>query len=137
MEEFLNQYGFWLIIMAPAILGAIGAWVFKIAAEWRKARVAECEVILKQEMVQRGMSADEIVQILRAGTAPHPGASPTGIGELMAEKDYKAADIVTVVQAWNALPPEFQATVTAMVEKGSYFVEIKKVVDGCQARVSR
>ena len=57
-----------------AVLGipgvAIICWaVTQVAAEWRKARQTECLAALKQEMVQRGMSADEIVRVLQAGRA--------------------------------------------------------------------
>jgi hypothetical protein len=134
MGEFLHQYGFWLIILAPAILGAIGAFLLKIAGEWRKARATDSEAILKQEMVQRGMTAEEIVRVLQAGQS---GASDTvrlGVGELMAEKAYQAADIVQVVNAWPSLPPSVQATVRTMVENEYSAAEIKKVLDGCQVR---
>lgn len=37
-----------------------------ITVQWRKLRQAEDENALKQEMIDRGMTADEIVQIIRA-----------------------------------------------------------------------
>jgi hypothetical protein len=38
-----------------------------IAREWRKAHQAKGEAALKQAMVERGMSADEIISVLKAG----------------------------------------------------------------------
>jgi hypothetical protein len=62
------------IIGIPGV--AIICWaVTQVAAEWRKARQAECETALKQEMVQRGMSAEEIVLVLQAGHN-NPVATP-------------------------------------------------------------
>jgi hypothetical protein len=65
-----------------AVLGipgvAIICWaVTQIAAEWRKARQTECLAALKQEMVQRGMSADEIVRVLQAGGHAQEESSPS------------------------------------------------------------
>lgn len=68
MEEFLRSPG-----AAPA-LGTVGMFICiaaialgcTIAVQWRKARQAELEAALKKEMLQRGMSADEIVKVLEA-----------------------------------------------------------------------
>lgn len=45
---------------------------YYIAAEWRKSREAKIEADLKREMVQKGLSADEIERILKATTPPKP-----------------------------------------------------------------
>jgi hypothetical protein len=37
-----------------------------VAVQWRKARQAELETALKREMLQMGMSADDIVKVLGA-----------------------------------------------------------------------
>jgi hypothetical protein len=49
-----------------------GGWIIPvtaaaIATNWRKARESEQLSILKQSMIERGMSADEIERILNAG----------------------------------------------------------------------
>jgi hypothetical protein len=41
--------------------------VESVAKNWRKARVAEQQTILKREMIDRGFSAEEIVRVLEAG----------------------------------------------------------------------
>ena len=42
--------------------------VSSVAHYWHKVRKAELEASLKQEMIQRGMSADEIKQVIEAST---------------------------------------------------------------------
>ena len=39
-----------------------------VAYYWHKVRKAELEASLKQEMIQRGMSADEIVRVIQASS---------------------------------------------------------------------
>jgi pentatricopeptide repeat protein len=53
-----------MIGFVAAALAGIGC---TIAVQWRKARQAEVDGALKQEMVQRGMSADDIVRVIHAG----------------------------------------------------------------------
>ena len=53
-----------LEIMALIALVAIAAVV---AIQWRKHRQNELEYSLKQEMLNRGMSADDIERVFRAG----------------------------------------------------------------------
>jgi hypothetical protein len=61
--------GVFLALTILAIVAGTVIALFHIAAsESRKVRVAQLEVALKQEMVQRGMSADEIAKVLAAST---------------------------------------------------------------------
>ena len=72
----MNLVGNWLnspfsvpiFITAFAVgFGVIG-WVLVTAlVQWRKTRVAAYNAKLKQVMIERGMSADEIQRILEAG----------------------------------------------------------------------
>jgi hypothetical protein len=57
---------------------ALCAAAFGIAVQWRKARQAEVEAALKQEMIQRGMSADEITRVLQATALDPPEGKQTG-----------------------------------------------------------
>jgi len=41
-----------------------------VSSEWRASRQSELEGILKEQMIQRGMSAREIVQVMQAGQEP-------------------------------------------------------------------
>ncbi len=58
------------IITQPPVLalggGAIVSLVAIVAAFWSQVRRAEMDATLKLEMVKRGMSSEEILQILRA-----------------------------------------------------------------------
>jgi hypothetical protein len=51
---------FWVMVAVITVGPAI-------AREWRKTHQAKSEAALKQAMVERGMSADEIVRVLQAG----------------------------------------------------------------------
>ena len=55
-----------------------GGWVItgvvsSIMTNWRKTREAEQIAALKQSLVERGMSADDIVRVLNAGVRPDKG----------------------------------------------------------------
>ena len=41
-----------------------------VMSEWRTARIAEQNAVLKREMIERGFTADEIVRVLAAGAEP-------------------------------------------------------------------
>jgi hypothetical protein len=46
--------------------GVLWGIIATIADNWRKTRVAEQNAVLKAKMLERGFSADEIVQVLNA-----------------------------------------------------------------------
>lgn len=58
-----------LVVMVICAGWIIPATIGTIAKHWRRARESEHLEILKQSMIERGMSADEIERVLRAGTA--------------------------------------------------------------------
>lgn len=62
-------------ILAITFIFGGGALVWIVSAvsdNWRKARVAEQNAVLKKAMIDKGFSADEIVQVLNAEEA-EPG----------------------------------------------------------------
>jgi hypothetical protein len=71
MEEFLRSPD------GAAAIAMIGTFICitviavgcTVAVQWRKAREAGLEADLKREMIQHGMSADEIVKVLGASAA--------------------------------------------------------------------
>ncbi len=69
MEALFNNLSG--ILFITFIFGGwvITAVVSTIATNWRKARESEHLAVLKQNMIDRGMSAEEIERIVRAG--PH------------------------------------------------------------------
>jgi hypothetical protein len=65
-----------LVAFLFAVLGSVGAVISTttvLAVQWRRVRQAELEAGLKQDMLQRGMSAYEIAAVVRA-TAGETGA---------------------------------------------------------------
>ncbi|MBC7816122.1 MAG: hypothetical protein IAG10_04405 [Planctomycetaceae bacterium] len=75
MTEFLQKLsGGELIAMTFWLVMGL-TWLTSIVAnQWRRARKAELELMLKQDMLQRGMSADDIVKVLKASQG---GSQPT------------------------------------------------------------
>ena len=57
------------IVAVSVLFGAPMAWLIidSLAKNWRKARVAEQQTILKRELLDRGFTADEIVRVIEAG----------------------------------------------------------------------
>jgi hypothetical protein len=82
MSDWLSQQSagqmIGLISVVGGLLIAITAIVSAAWARVRRAellaRLAESDAVLKQQMIERGMSADEIVRVLEAGQKP--GAKP-------------------------------------------------------------
>lgn len=76
----LAEFSGWnsLIENTPAILAItfiFGGWVMvavvrSFTDSWRKVREAEQVAALKQSMVDKGMSADDIERVLKAGVPP-------------------------------------------------------------------
>jgi hypothetical protein len=60
----------WLSIAVVA--GMLGSIASSIASNWRKARESEHTVALKQSMVDKGMSAEDIERVMNAGRPPKP-----------------------------------------------------------------
>ena len=61
----------WLIPVFLAFTVPITAIIFgTLTNYWRRSRQAELDASLKQQMLERGMSADEIVQVLEAKAEP-------------------------------------------------------------------
>jgi hypothetical protein len=64
----LSEGAWWAIAVAVmAAAWIIPATINGLAREWRRARESEHLAALKQTMVERGMSADEIERVIKAG----------------------------------------------------------------------
>ena len=75
MEEFtLGRFLYrepWIIPVILAFMVPLTAIIFvTLTNYWRRTRQAELDAALKQQMLDRGMSADEIVQVLEAKSQP-------------------------------------------------------------------
>ena len=68
MQDFLSRIPAHDFVPAIAITlsFAMGLAVF-LTKQWRCHRRTEMEIALKQDMVNRGMSAEEIERVLKAG----------------------------------------------------------------------
>jgi hypothetical protein len=64
-----------LIVVGPALV-----------REWRKAHLAKSEAALKQAMVERGMTADEIIRVLQAGHTEEASSASCGRRALVRER---------------------------------------------------
>lgn len=67
METYFNNPVF-LVFAFLTVTGVVST----IAMYWHKSRRDELEAALKQEMIQRGMSADEIVKVLKGSKYKEP-----------------------------------------------------------------
>jgi hypothetical protein len=71
----MSDDALWIPIVAiSAVFGVPLLWhaVDAVSAAWRQVRVAEQNAALKQQMIDRGYSADEIVRVLEAGVSAEP-----------------------------------------------------------------
>jgi hypothetical protein len=57
------------IVAISCVFGAPMLWLIvdSLASNWRKAHIAEQNALLKREMIERGFSAEEIVQVVGSG----------------------------------------------------------------------
>jgi hypothetical protein len=103
MQELLGSPG------GAAALGGVGVFVCiaviavgcTVAVQWRKARQAELETCLKRDMLQLGMSADDIVKVLEASaTAPEAALQR----EMLNKRSLRA--IVKLLKARAAASPQ-------------------------------
>jgi hypothetical protein len=60
--------------LGAILLSSIVAISIVAISQWKKVRIAEMEATLKQQMIDRGMSADEIVRVLSASAGKSPPA---------------------------------------------------------------
>ena len=61
----------WVIPVVLGLMIPLTGIVFgTLTNYWRRSRKAELDAALKQQMLERGMSADEIVQVLEAKSQP-------------------------------------------------------------------
>lgn len=130
MEMFFAQYGLVLLIIGvPALGGFISGLIYM----WFKHRRAEMEAALKQEMIQRGMSADEIIKVLMASQA----TSETDLTVQLAEQGMSADEIVKVLmasQGGDAVAATSEKDVTVqLAEQGMSADDIAKVLQARRA----
>jgi hypothetical protein len=129
MGEILAKLGngniFWLTVVGGAVLYGV---VATVTQAWRRVRVTEIEAALKQQMLDRGMSADDIVQVMRvrSNNAPNTEAATADDGrnqlvENLVENGMSSEDIERILKAMHhangQLPPKVES---ASHETGSF-----------------
>lgn len=72
MIEFFMEYP-WLVAVALTMLVPITAILVAVPMDsWRKVREAELNASLKHAMLERGMSAEEIIAVMNARSKSSP-----------------------------------------------------------------
>lgn len=96
MQEVLANKGFFIAVMficifgLPALAGIIGFY-------WYRMRRLEVTAALKQQMLERGMSADDICKVLEAGT-PRDAAEESPIAACRSGKADRLTPRVAVIR---------------------------------------
>jgi hypothetical protein len=119
-------FGGWIIV---AIVGSI-------TKNWRKVHESEHQAALKQSMIERGMSAEDIERVLRAGPAEaYEEATRDDTTELtkqLAEHGIPAQALEQIVGTYRSAGPEVKKTlsktVIAMLDGGAKSDQVLAVV---------
>jgi hypothetical protein len=107
LSSMLGQHA--ALIVLVAIIGGLVGWVLTSAArQWRLLHLARIEADLKRQMLERGMAADQIEQVLQATQEKPDYTAPKFTGQeetdkaalvtLMTEYDYSGEDIARVLR---------------------------------------
>jgi hypothetical protein len=131
MGEFLSKFnGGELIGLVSVLGGLLIAVLAVVVSQWRRVRVTELEAALKQQMLERGMSAAEIEQVVRA-TREKPECGPpvafsgetasdkAALVKLMTHNGYSGEDIEKVLGAFAAGAERRGASEKASREKAA------------------
>lgn len=126
-EELFEIVGISLLFGGPLI----GWIVYTVASKWRDVRLAEQAAVLKKDMLDRGMSADEIAAVLAAGQPDKPGK--TDVVLKMIKNGYDSEHVIAVRAAVDRLTldewDEVQRAATAMANNGYDGKDIAKFVE--------
>lgn len=108
--------------MVAAFSVCTGAAVYytvdAVARHWRQAKTAEFAATLKQQMIEKGFTADEIVRVLAAeADAPSATAGTTNLAALLIDGGYDAEAVADITAAVDAAPAGLRDTLRAAVGK--------------------
>lgn len=117
VELFSN---FWFLVAATVIVTSV---VATVAQAWQKARRAEQEALLKQEMLRRGLTVEEMERLLRANAKRSGEEAPStnedaieGLAECLGECRASAEVIEQVLAAVRAADPSVRQTACRAVQ---------------------
>ncbi len=89
MSDFFGGLGGDLVPVVGILAGIVAivggfvvAIIHAITGHRRRMQLDEMEATLKLEMIERGMSADDIKQVLEAGMAAHHAPDTAGVEEV-------------------------------------------------------
>ena len=111
MSEFFSRLpGHDIVAVVAVVGGLLIAAIAIVVNNWRRVRIAEMEGALKQQMLEKGMAAGDIEQVLRAsketrGPCAHSGSPAPDRSTLvhaMAENGYSGEDIERILHAFDA-----------------------------------
>jgi hypothetical protein len=116
---------FWVFILGGG--SALITLINSLAKHWRKVRESEHQAALKQSLVERGMSVEEIERIVRAAPESHElEADETPVVQLtknLAEQEVPPEALEEILRAFHASDPATQRTlahtVAALCENGA------------------
>jgi SOS response regulatory protein OraA/RecX len=143
MSELLGKFsGGELIGLTAVVGGMLVAVILGAFHQWRRVRMAEISAALKQQMLDKGMSADEIDKVIRAKPAggeaaaePADAASlnKAGLAARMADQGYEAGDIERIVRAIQEPPRGTDSTYPAPLGRDKALVARKMIDQGYEA----
>ena len=129
-----------LIPILAIVCGAVVALVAIIAHQWRAVRRTEMELALKQDMLRRGLSVEEIERVLRASEVPPEApAKPDPVSdnayaltEKMIEEGRSGEEIERLLKLLHAtggtVSDNEYALIEKMLDEGKDIVQIERVV---------
>jgi|SRR5262245_38195512 len=109
-EMFAKQPGLFIPVLA-IVCGTIIAVVAIIAHEWRSVRVRDLDAALKQDMLNQGMSPEDIERVLLASSEPPEPADTAQetisdneyyLVEKMVEEGRSAEEIERIIKAFKS-----------------------------------
>ena len=115
MFELLDKFSPGHLIGMVAVIGGVLGWIIThVASQWRRVRVAEIEGALKQQMLDRGLAATDIEQVLRAsnrknknvceGLGDGASSAKAAVVKALTEGGYEGQDIERTLRAFGQHP---------------------------------
>jgi hypothetical protein len=104
---------FIIIVFGGGILCGI---VYIVMENWRKARAAEQNAVLKKDMIERGFSPDDIIRIIESGASPEE-ADSRDVGAALVDQGYSSDDIASVTSSYDRCSPQLKTAIRGSVEK--------------------
>jgi hypothetical protein len=122
MFEFLTLWPPGAVIgLVSVVVGCLTAIVWGIAIFWSWVRREEIRANLKRDMLQRGLSVEEIERILRAPDKPEQAVNErdldANLASLLVQYEVSAPTIEQVVRTFQAADPTAKKAVYDAVEE--------------------